>query len=104
MDDFLIYGKTVQEHDERLRKFLQRLRENGVTLNREKCKFRTDTVEFLGFQITPEGVKPMNEKVEAIINFPNPKKITELPKIIRKSRTSTLLSTKNDFYGQKNMK
>ena len=112
MDDFLIYGKTLQEHDERLRKFLQRLKENGVTLNREKCQFRTDTVEFLGFSISPEGVKPLNRKVEAITKFPSPKNITELrrflgmaqqmsrfcPKLAEKADPlRQLLSTKNEF-------
>ena len=112
MDDFLIYGKTKEEHDERLRKFLQRLKEHGVTLNLEKCQFQTDTVEFLGFQITPEGVKPLNKKVEAIIKFPSPKNIIELrrflgmaqqmsrfcPKLSEKAEPlRDLLSTKNDF-------
>ena len=39
MDDILVYGKTQDEHDERLLKVLQHLEAAGLTLNREKCEF-----------------------------------------------------------------
>ena len=57
MDDFLIYGKDAKEHDVRLRRFLYRLKLNGITLNLEKCVFKVDRVELLGCFISPEGVK-----------------------------------------------
>lgn len=38
-DDILVYGKYQQEHDERLRKVFQRLRERNITLNKGKCEF-----------------------------------------------------------------
>ena len=37
-DDLLIYGRTQSEHNERLRAVLQRLRQIGVTLCKEKCQ------------------------------------------------------------------
>ena len=82
MDDFLIYGKDAKEHDVRLRRFLYRLKLNGITLNLEKCVFKVDRVEFLGCFISPEGVKPLNTKVEAIKNFPQPSSITELRRFL----------------------
>lgn len=39
MDDMLVWGKTVAEHDERLRKVLNKLLNAGLTLNSEKCEF-----------------------------------------------------------------
>ena len=39
IDDILVHGSTVEEHDDRLTKVLQRLEEAGLTLNREKCQF-----------------------------------------------------------------
>ena len=47
VDDVLIYGKTDEEHDARLEQALKRIEEAGTTLNREKCVFNTDTVDFL---------------------------------------------------------
>jgi len=38
-DDIVIHGRTVKEHDVRLRKTLKRIQEKGLTLNRDKCAF-----------------------------------------------------------------
>ncbi len=45
-DDFIVYGKNNQEHDDALEAFLQRFRECGLTLNPKKCKFRVPEIEF----------------------------------------------------------
>ena len=50
-DDFLVYGKTMEDHDHRIRAVLERMKEYGVTLNINKCKFRCTKVEFLGHLI-----------------------------------------------------
>lgn len=39
LDDILIFGKTSEEHDLRLRDVLHRLEEHNARLNREKCVF-----------------------------------------------------------------
>ena len=39
MDDIIVWGSTVEEHDERLMKALERLSEVGLVLNAEKCVF-----------------------------------------------------------------
>ena len=39
MDDICIFGLTQEEHNERLHKVLQYLKEAGVTLNPDKCIF-----------------------------------------------------------------
>ena len=48
-DDILIYGKTQEEHDRTLKKVFTRLKEKNLTLNRIKCEFNKDTIEFYGF-------------------------------------------------------
>ena len=80
MDYFLVlvYGRNVQEHDENLRNVLQIMKENNMTQNLEKCCFRQTEANFLGYQITSEGVLPANRKVEAILEFKTPSNIKEL--------------------------
>jgi len=38
LDDILVFGSTVTEHDERLRAVLERIKSTGLTLN-DKCQF-----------------------------------------------------------------
>lgn len=66
VDDFLVYGKDVKEHDERLGRLLKRLQDKGITLNKDKCEFRTNALNFLGHRLDNGQVKPDPEKVAAI--------------------------------------
>ena len=45
---FIVWGETLQEHDERLRKVFLKTRENGLKLNKTKCRIRKQSIAFLG--------------------------------------------------------
>ena len=47
-DDILLLGKSQTEHDQHLRAVFQRLRETGLTLNKSKCEYSKDKLNFLG--------------------------------------------------------
>ena len=78
VDDILITGATAQEHLENLGDVLRIIEENGLRLKREKCKFFMDEVEFLGYRVNAEGVKPIQEKVKAIIDAPIPQNTSQV--------------------------
>ncbi|KRX13008.1 Retrovirus-related Pol polyprotein from transposon 17.6, partial [Trichinella nelsoni] len=78
LDDILISGSTKEEHDERLKKVLQRLVKLGLRLKKEKCVLATDEVEFLGFRINARGIQPTHDKVKAIHAALRPTNRTEL--------------------------
>ena len=82
MDDILVYGATREEHDERLREVLQRLRDLGMTLNPEKCSFAKSSVKFLGHMIDSEGIKPDPDKVSAIEKFTTPSCIGDVRRFL----------------------
>ena len=48
MDDFLIYGKTVDEHNERLQKVLDHTRQINLKFNKENSVFCQSSVKYLG--------------------------------------------------------
>ena len=77
-DDFLVHGKTVEEHDQRMHALLTRLAENKATLNVAKCKFHQTEVDFLGHRISEQGIQPLTDKLNAITNYKAPQNITEL--------------------------
>ena len=67
LDDMLITGKT-EEHLKTLELMLARLKDYGLEVNPEKCKFFQDSVVFCAHRIDKEGIYKMEDKIEAIIN------------------------------------
>lgn len=81
-DDILVCGSTSEEHDQRLDTVLEKLKQNGVTLNKAKCKFKATTVKFLGHVVSEGIVQPDPEKTKAITNMPEPTNTTELRRFL----------------------
>ena len=71
-DDIIIYGKDQAEHDLRLRKVFERLREKNITLNKGKCEFNRDKVEFFGYVFSKDGISADPKKINAIKNAEPP--------------------------------
>jgi hypothetical protein len=78
MDDILVYSKTPEQHEQHLRRVLQRLREHQLYAKPSKCTLFTDTIDYLGHLVTPEGIKPNPALVEAIIKYPRPETLKSL--------------------------
>ena len=66
LDDILVYSDTVADHAEHLRKVFTKLRDHHLFAKASKCEILAPTVEFLGNQITPQGMKPTEEKLRAV--------------------------------------
>jgi hypothetical protein len=77
MDDVLVFGRTMEEHVERLQHELERQRGAHFTLNLEKCHFARDQVGYLG-HVTREGVKPSAGMVRAIQTYPQPRTVKDV--------------------------
>ena len=56
-----VHGRTEKEHHERLMAVLQRLRNEGVTLNKNKSIFYTN-IRFLGQKVDSDGVSPVMKR------------------------------------------
>jgi len=78
LDNILIFSKNLDEHKIHIQKVLERLQEHNLHAKPEKCKFHTTSVEYLGIIITPEGVCMDPRKVQAILQWPAPRKVKEL--------------------------
>lgn len=72
VDDILIWGENEQQHDKRLEKVLQCIRERNIKLNLEKCTLKAKEVSYMGHFLTADGLKPDPEKVAAIRNMHRP--------------------------------
>jgi len=78
MDDFLIYTKTEEEHDQKVNEVLRRLQENRLAVSPDKCVWKTQEVEFLGYIISHEGIKMARAKVEAVLDWKTPASLMEV--------------------------
>ena len=54
-DDILVFGKS-HEHDQNLTAVFQRLREKDLTLNKSKCEYSKDKLEFFGYVFSKKKV------------------------------------------------
>jgi hypothetical protein len=66
LDDILIYSTNEKEHEEHVRKVLERLREFGLYCKAEKCQFGVAEVGFLGFVINSEGIGMESDRIATI--------------------------------------
>jgi hypothetical protein len=72
LDDLLITGRTTEEHFSNLNAVLQRIKDYGFRIRKEKCQFFQNSVEYLGHIIDKAGIRPSPKKVEAILKAPAP--------------------------------
>lgn len=82
LDDILIASDSEISHKRHLTALFERLEKFGVTINLNKCRFGQTKLEFLGHEVTPEGIKPAKTKVEAITNFPRPETVDQLRRFL----------------------
>lgn len=81
-DDIIVTGSSLEEHDERLNEVLNIIKQAGLKLNKAKCSFRRESLEFLGHTFTKDGVKADMQKVAAIKNMAPPTNVKELRRIL----------------------
>ena len=77
-DDIIIHGKNTEEHDRRLQRVLERLKEKNLTLNAEKCKFHMTQMVFMGLVLSDKGIGPAEDKVKAIVDAREPQSASEV--------------------------
>jgi hypothetical protein len=82
-DDILIYSQNEEEHEEHLRKVLQRLRDCRLYAKLSKCEFWISEVLFLGHIINQEGLAIDPKKVTSILDWKAPKGVRGIKSFIR---------------------
>ena len=78
IDDVLLWSDTIKDSFFQAVQWLDLCGKNGITLNPDKFIFAQDTVEFGGFEITSDSVRPCKKFLRAILDFPEPKNITDI--------------------------
>ncbi|CAH1253110.1 RTL1 [Branchiostoma lanceolatum] len=78
LDDIIVFGRTFEEHWDRLEAVLQRLQDAGLKVKTTKCQLLREKVSFLGHVVSEQGVETEPKKVEAVKTWPIPNNRGEL--------------------------
>lgn len=82
IDDICVASASIQQHRLDLAEVFQRLRKNHLAINLSKCEFGKKEIKFLGHLVNADGIRPLPEKVAAVLNFPKPRVAQELKRFI----------------------
>ena len=66
LDDILIYLNNMSEHHWHVKEVLKYLHKVGLYAKAEKCKFHSESVEYLGYILSSSGLTMSNNKVKDI--------------------------------------
>ncbi|GFX27866.1 transposon Ty3-I Gag-Pol polyprotein [Trichonephila clavipes] len=80
LEDILVASENEEQHKTHLKLVFDRLQKYGLRVNISKSTLGVTHLEFLGYLITPEGSKPLPEKVDAILSYKLPETIRDCQK------------------------
>jgi hypothetical protein len=78
IDDILIYSKNLEDHARHLHIILQRLRDHHLYAKFSKCEFWLDTVKFLGYTISSNGISVDPSKVQEVLDWKPPTSVHQI--------------------------
>ncbi len=73
LDDLIVFSETLEEHEARLMRVLQHLKDYGLKLSPEKnTTFSKSSVKYLGHAVDAQGVHTDTDKISALKTWPCP--------------------------------
>ncbi|KAL4083088.1 hypothetical protein QTP88_028418 [Uroleucon formosanum] len=85
LDDIIIYGKNLNDHNKKLIDVFERLRIHNLKIEPDKCEFLKKECLILGHIISEHGIKPDPNKIVSVMNFPAPKIVKQIKSFLRLS-------------------
>ena len=82
VDDIVLISKTMPEHVKHLRTLCETLRANDLVLNPTKTSVAYPNIDFLGYNISQNGIKISESKVKAIKSIQAPQNQKSLLRLI----------------------
>ena len=77
-DDILIYSPNWNIHLEHVKQAFESLRHHKIFLKLNKCAFEQQELEYLGHIVTAQGFKVDQNKIQVMLDWPQPTNVSEL--------------------------
>ena len=78
LDNILIYSDDPKQHMKHVQEVLQQLQKHSLYAQAKKCEWHCDSVEFLGYIMSSEGLTMADDKICAILDWPKPWKVKDV--------------------------
>ena len=78
LDDILVYSNDPKQHSAHVWEVLTRLCRNQLYAQADKCEFHYNSCKYLGYMLSPDGLSMAQNKIQAIQDWPEPWKRSEI--------------------------
>lgn len=82
LDDVIICTEDFEKHMQLLEEVAHRLKSAGLTISTEKSKFCCQSLQYLGFVLSENGLRTNDERVKAIVQYPVPTTVKGLKRFL----------------------
>ena len=78
LDDILIYSRTEEEHRQLLMEVFDRLRKFKLFIKASKCNLYLESVSFLGYIVSCDGLRVDPTKISTVTSWPTPRTVKDV--------------------------
>ena len=78
LDDILIYSRTEEEHRQLLMEVFDRLRKFKLFIKASKCNLYLESVSFLGYIVSSDGLRVDPTKISTVTSWPTPRTVKDV--------------------------
>ena len=83
VDDILMASTNTQMQKDHLRQVFQLLTSNGLVIQKDKCVFGVQEIDFLGHRVTATGILPLPDPVTTLQEYQVPENKAALQRFLR---------------------